>query len=440
MAKKINLENVIDLMLPKSLVRRIRSFLMNQFANLDIRDKKRQEFESRRQARVEPHKVLFFFQSNDPYSALAAQFLHRIKSAYNIQLEICLVGEEGYDALPEPEMYRKYVFNDVQKIAPYYGIDFEDTHIPSNDAKNAFLSHLCTLNQHELISDLPELSLKFWKGEFVGNSCSENTVQNVLDQGNRKRDKCNHYLGGIFHYGGENYWGVDRINLLLERLDDLKANKANSLRINPAISKSSANYNTSNVRLELFFSANSPYTYLSFDRIRKLGKKYNIPIVVRPIKPMLMRGMGISRRKGFYILSDCARIAEKLGIPFGKIRIATGLPLTRIYSLFPYVNAKGKGFDYLYQCMKGVFSQAKDISSKTFLRKVLIDLDLNPDKAFVHLDSKEWESSFEKNRLAMYKVNSWGAPTFKLLHQRKNILSTWGQDRIWLIEEELKKL
>ena len=112
----MKLENVIDLILPKSLVRRIRSFLMNKFANLDIRDKKRQDFESRRQARVEPHKVLFFFQSNDPYSALAAQFLHRIKTAYNIQLEICLVGEEGYDALPEPEMYRKYVFNDVQKI------------------------------------------------------------------------------------------------------------------------------------------------------------------------------------------------------------------------------------------------------------------------------------------------------------------------------------
>ena len=90
--------------------------------------------------------------------------------------------------------------------------------------------------------------------------------------------------------------------------------------------------------------------------------------------------------------------------------------------------------------MKGVFAQAQDISSKTFLRKVLMNLDLNPDKAFVHLDSKDWESSFEKNRLAMYKVNCWGAPTFKLFHGRKNILSTWGQDRIWLIEEELKKL
>ncbi|GIS42566.1 MAG: hypothetical protein Ct9H90mP15_06060 [Candidatus Neomarinimicrobiota bacterium] len=48
---------------------------------------------------------------------------------------------------------------------------------------------------------------------------------------------------------------------------------------------------------------------------------------------------------------------------------------------------------------------------------------MNPDEAFVHLDSKDWESGFEKNRLAMYRVNCWGAPTFKLFHKRKNFLS-----------------
>ena len=46
--------------------------------------------------------------------------------------------------------------------------------------------------------------------------------------------------------------------------------------------------------------------------------------------------------------------------------------------------------------MKGAYAEAQDISSKTFLRKVLIDLDLNPDEAFVHLDSKDWESGLKK--------------------------------------------
>ena len=435
----MKLENVIDLMFPKSLVRRIRSFLMNQFANLDIRDKKRQEFESRRQARVEPHKVLFFFQSNDPYSALAAQFLHRIKSAYNIQLEICLVGEEGYDALPEPEMYRKYVFSDVQKIAPYYDIDFSNTHIPSAEEKDRFLSHLCSLNQEELIEQLPSISLKFWKGQFSGNTCSEKVIEDTLKQGNEKRDECGHYLGAIFHYGGENYWGIDRINFLLERLEALGVKKGASLRVNPALS-SHPSHQLSDVKLEIFFSANSPYTYLAFDRVKKLGETYGIPIVVRPIMPMLMRQMDISRRKGFYILSDSARVAEKLEIPFGKVQTPIGYPLRRIYSLFPYVNSHGKGFEYLHKCMEAIFATGTQVGSKVFLRQLLTDLDLDADEGFKHLDATDWEAGFEKNRLDMYKVNCWGAPTFKLFHNNNNILSIWGQDRIWVVEEELKKL
>jgi len=435
----MRLEDLINLIPSESLLRRIRSFLMTRYADLSIRDKKRKEFESRRKARVEPHIVSFFFQSNDPYSAFAAQFLHQIQSAYNIKLRIYLVGSEGYDALPEPEMYRKYVIKDVQKIAPYYGIDFSGTHIPTIDQNNAFLSHLCSLNQNELIRDLPDLSLKFWRGEFIGNSSSKNKVKNILNQGNKKRDECGHYLGSIFNYGKENYWGIDRINLLLERLDDLGTNKSGSLRINPKLGRHTK-YNMSDVKLEVFFSANSPYSYLIFDRVKKLKDKYNIPIVVRPIMPMLMRNMSISRRKGFYILSDTARIAEKLDIPFGNIKTPIGFPLKRMYSLFPYANAKGKGLDYLQKCMEAIFATGIDVSSKAFLHQTCIDLNLNPDNAFTHLDSKNWESSFEKNRLAMYRVNCWGAPTFKLFHKRKNILSTWGQDRIWLIEEELKKL
>jgi len=40
----------------------------------------------------------------------------------------------------------------------------------------------------------------------------------------------------------------------------------------------------------------------------------------------------------------------------------------------------------------------------------------------------------------MYKMNCSGSPNVKLFHKNNNILSIWGQDRIWLVEEELKKL
>ncbi len=435
----MKLEDIIKFIPSESLLREIRSFLMTRFADLELRDKKRKEFELRRKQRIEPHRLLFFFQSNDPYSTLAAQFFHQIQASYDVKLEIYLLGEEGYDALPEPEMYRKYVFNDVQKIAPYYDIDFSNTHIPSAEEKDRFLSHLCSLNQEELIEQLPSISLKFWKGQFSGNTCSEKVIEDTLKQGNEKRDECGHYLGAIFHYGGENYWGIDRINFLLERLEALGVKKGASLRVNPALS-SHPSRQLSDVKLEIFFSANSPYTYLAFDRVKKLGETYGIPIVVRPIMPMLMRQMDISRRKGFYILSDSARVAEKLEIPFGKVQTPIGYPLRRIYSLFPYVNSHGKGFEYLHKCMEAIFATGIRVGSKTFLQQLLIDLELDANEGFKHLDRTDWEAGFEKNRLDMYKVNCWGAPTFKLFHNNKNILSIWGQDRIWVVEEELKKL
>ncbi|HJO21797.1 MAG TPA: DsbA family protein [Candidatus Marinimicrobia bacterium] len=435
----MKLEKLAKLVPSEYLLRVIRSSMMSRFSNLELRDKQRIKIESQRKQRNQPHTVIFFFQSNDPYSALAAQFLHQIQSLYDIKLEIYLVGEEGYDALPEPEMYRKYVFSDVQEIAPYYDIDFSNTHIPSTEEKDRFLSHLCSLNQEELIAQLPSISLKFWRGEFSGNTSSKTTIKNTLNQGNKKRDECGHYLGGIFHYGGENYWGIDRLNFLLKRLEALGVSKGISLRVSPALN-SYQSRQLSDIKLEIFFSANSPYTYLAFDRVKKLGETYGMPIVVRPIMPMLMRKMDISRRKGLYILSDAARIAKKLNIPFGKVKTPIGYPIRRMYSLFPYVDSHGKGFDYLHKCMEAIFATGKNVGSKSFLRELLSELNLNIEEGFKDLDTKNWETEFEQNRLDMYQVNCWGAPTFKLFHKNDNILSIWGQDRIWLLEEKLKKI
>ena len=71
---------------------------------------------------------------------------------------------------------------------------------------------------------------------------------------------------------------------------------------------------------------------------------------------------------------------------------------------------------------------------------IIKSLKLDVDEGFKYLDTTDSEAGFEKNRLDMYKANCWGAPTFKLFHNNNNILSIWGQDRIWVVEEELKKL
>ena len=65
-------------------------------------------------------------------------------------------------------------------------------------------------------------------------------------------------------------------------------------------------------------------------------------------------------------------------------------------------------------------------------------IDLNWEEAKKELDKDDWHEEIETNRLALYKVGKWGPPTMILKNRDKEVvLSVWGQDRIWLIEEKL---
>ena len=63
--------------------------------------------------------------------------------------------------------------------------------------------------------------------ELSNNELSDTEIQKALKEGNTVRDKVGYYFGSAFHYEGENYWGLDRLNHLEDRLIDLKLNKEN---------------------------------------------------------------------------------------------------------------------------------------------------------------------------------------------------------------------
>ena len=54
------------------------------------------------------------------------------------------------------------------------------------------------------------------------------------------------------------------------------------------------------------------------------------------------------------------------------------------------------------------------------------------------VDLGEKKDELEKNSVIMYEGDSWGVPSFRLVDGDKTF-TTWGQDRIWLIEEEIIK-
>ena len=50
------------------------------------------------------------------------------------------------------------------------------------------------------------------------------------------------------------------------------------------------------------------------------------------------------------------------------------------------------------------------------------------------IDNDDWRAEAEANRAEMMDLGIWGVPSF-----RAGNIITWGQDRLWVIEEELRQ-
>jgi len=419
---------------------------MTKFANLGLQNKRRLNSEKKRIQDNRPHVVNFFHNVADPYSYLAIQKLNQFKENYNVSLNCILVGDPPSLATPEPEIYKTYSLLDVKRIASFYNTSPPTIKsIPNAKQIKKIERILANTSQDHFINKSLELGHQLWQGNPIDlelqdqdSGASEEKTVLTIKNGNSLRHQMKHYLGAIFHYEGENYWGLDRLKYLENRLIKLGLNKKDG----PLISKKNTKVHklievTNNLTIEFYPSLNSPYTYISFNRIKELSEKYSCTLEIKPVLPMLMRGMKIPATKGFYILNDASREGIEVGVEFKKILTPIGKPAERAYSLFRWVDDQGKGFEYLHQLMTASFYEGKNIYRKTFLSQLIQELDLNWEEAILHLDNDEWQNILEKNRLDMYKGSIWGVPAFKLISPDQEDFSVWGQDRLWLLENEI---
>jgi 2-hydroxychromene-2-carboxylate isomerase len=177
----------------------------------------------------------------------------------------------------------------------------------------------------------------------------------------------------------------------------------------------------------------SPYTYLAARRIRLLAEHYGADLQLRPVMPMVMRGLPVPLEKRLYIVRDSKRIAEHFGLPFGKIADPVGRPTERGLALLFQALQVGKGSAFAESFLQGVWAEGIDAGSDAGLLKIARRAGL--DQAFVDaaLADQSWRAQAEANREEMLGLGLWGVPSFRV-DQRP---AHWGQDRLWLIEEDL---
>ena len=390
--------------------------------------------ESRRLAASAPHTVEYFHEAADPYSHLAAQVLASLLARYDIALQVHLVGPPADWAAPERERLEAYARLDAQRLAGKAGLKFADPGAQPGAAQiqraNARLA--AAIDAGSFAAEAPAIGEALWNGALEGEAPAID-----LAAGNARREDLGHYLGGTFHYGGEWYWGVDRLHYLEARLMELGARKPDTgtaLVFPPPVSPSGGARSSAPLELHYYLSFRSPYTYIVAARAKALADAYGAELKLRYVLPMVMRGLPVPRMKSRYITFDTAREARRHGVPFGKIADPVGKPVERGYSILPWAQAQGRGYEFCHAFLTGVWSQGVDAGSDSGLRQIVEAAGLDWNTARQQLDTDTWRAEAEANRAEMMALGVWGVPSFRV-----GDVITWGQDRLWVIEEELKR-
>jgi 2-hydroxychromene-2-carboxylate isomerase len=261
--------------------------------------------------------------------------------------------------------------------------------------------------------------------------------------GDERRRRLGHYLGATFFYGGEWYWGIDRLHYLERRLGDLGVPRAGASDA-PVVARKqkSAGGPTSAgsaLTLEFFASLRSPYTAIAFSRVYDLARRSGVKLVLRPVLPMVMRGLPVPRAKQLYIVLDTGREAERAGAAFGRVCDPVGRPVERAYSLYPWAREQGRAEEFLHCFARAAFAEGIDTGTDAGLQYVVEEAGLGWEEARRHLDNEGWRDEVAANGQALLETGLWGVPSFRLRGPAEMPdFCTWGQDRIWRIEQEIR--
>lgn len=397
---------------PPVLIRWLQSKILTRVASADSQQKLWAKQEKKRRAEGRPHDVLYFHQEGDGYSDLAMQTLAPLTQRYDISMTMHMVTAEAGDNAPELELLTQMSVRDAALIAPYYGLQPPKT-LSSDEA-------MMMQNRY---------------GDSTGSLRERQAAGNAL------RSKLGHYSGAMFWYEGEWYWGVDRLYHLEARLAALGADKTPGEA--PLYPRPTADVSGKipEVTLEYYPSLRSPYTAVSWDSTMKLVRDTGLNLVVKPVLPMVMRGVPATRQKGIYIFKDAAREARAQGVEYGNFYDPIGEPVLRGYALHAWARTQGKDSELLGAFLKAAFAQGVSTNNRRGLRHVVEQAGLDWREARAHLDDDGWQDELEQNRQDMYRFGSWGVPSYKVLDKNgQQVLGVWGQDRLWLVAKTISGL
>jgi len=436
-----------------SIRNKLRSKLVNLLVSEKSQTLQRSLAETGRKLGRKTHVVSVFLELDDPYSYLLAHYLPDLAAAYDVELRYYLT-QSCTDAAhrPEPEMLAVYADQDCARLAAELGVPFLDKGAaPAVEHRRALIDSLAAdSGAPDFGNELLAAITSYWRGDSEGVArqlagAGMTGEGDVLLAANQKHlQGLGHYNPATLHYAGEWYWGVDRLHYLLERLDSLgvrreSASMARLASIRQVMQTTLPVAPPGAARqlppLELYYSFRSPYSYLCLQRVFAIADAFKLQLVVRPVLPMVMRGMQVPQRKLAYIAKDTSREARRMDIPYGHFADPVGVGVERCLAVFFYAQGEKRERDFLLHAGEAIWSRAIDVATDKGMRKVTGRCGLFWPDVLAAMEDESWRQKVEENRESMFDSGSWGVPTMRL-----DDYVVWGQDRDWLLARHIEEL
>ncbi|NNC77753.1 MAG: 2-hydroxychromene-2-carboxylate isomerase [Woeseiaceae bacterium] len=431
---------------------RLRSTMLNAMLSERLQQIRRALADLRRKVTGRPHTVYVFVELDDPYSYLLCNYLKEFRDYYAIDLRMCLTEALADEFRPAPQLLPEYVRVDCRRLADELGIPFLDRGAtPPVEHRRALLAALvATAADADHADNVVQAITAWWRGDaesvarWAAAPGDIDAAEKMLANNQQLLTDLGHYNTATLHYGGEWYWGVDRLHYLIDRLNKRGAAKQPGLAPRIASIRQVMQPNLpikppaagSNVpELEFFHSFRSPYSYLALERIFRIADAFGVRCNIRPVLPMVMRGMRVPKAKLLYIVRDASREARRNDVPFGRMADPVGVGVERLMAVFQYAKSQNKEREFVVQAGRAIWSNAVDVTGDEGLRKITAKVGLFWPDVIESLGDDSWRPLAEENRAVMMRAGSWGVPTVRI-----GDWVTWGQDRDWLVARHLEEL
>ncbi len=392
-------------------------------------------------------RARFYYRADDPYSQLLVQAAPGLTKSYGLEIELIPVAQPSIAANPAPEMLLEHAIGDAALLAECYGLSFPAHAVPPPEdrVRRAHAVLLKRRPPEEQMQVAAELGEAVWRDDGSAlaaiveryGSLSGEGVRPALEANYAALERAGHYQPGMIHYGGDWYWGIDRLHFLEERLRREGLEGSLDLRPGPVPTLASMirSSGTSPLRIEAFVSFRSPYSYLSIPQLIQLRERHGVEVTVRPVLPMVMRGLPVPRAKRLYIVHDAKREADRLGIPFGRVCDPLGQGIAHCMAVF-FRCAAGKGLELEFprSVMQGIWSEARDVGHLPDLLFLAERVGIGEAEVRAAIEDSSWQELAQANRQALTELGLWGVPSVQI-----GSYSSWGQDRIPLLDAEITR-